>query len=74
MFIEFVIKTIWVVIKLIWSDKFSKVSIDLIIYSVPIHLRLPLNHGASLAWTGIVSIFRGATEDENGDDRDMYNE
>ena len=47
--------------------------IDLIIYSVPIHLRLPLNHGASLAWTGIVSIFRGATEDENGDDRDMYN-
>ena len=48
--------------------------IDLIIYSVPIHLRLPLNHGASLAWTGIVSIFRGATEDENGDDRDMYNE
>ncbi|CAJ1369162.1 unnamed protein product [Effrenium voratum] len=32
---------------------------DLIIYAVPIWLRLPLNHGISLAWTMILSSMRG---------------
>ncbi|GBG30090.1 Hypothetical Protein FCC1311_063102 [Hondaea fermentalgiana] len=32
---------------------------DLIIYSVPIYLRLPLNHAVSFIWCCILSIFRG---------------
>ena len=32
---------------------------DLIIYAVPIWMRLPLNHGVSLVWTMILSWMRG---------------
>lgn len=35
------------------------VPFDLIIYAVPIWMRLPLNHGISLAWTMILSALRG---------------
>jgi hypothetical protein len=41
---------------------------DIIIYSVPIHLRLHLNHIISFAWVGIVSMFRGDADDENEND------
>lgn len=36
------------------------VPFDLIIYAVPIWMRLPLNHGVSLAWTMILSALRGS--------------
>lgn len=32
-----------------------QVPFDLIIYAVPIWMRLPLNHGISLAWTMILA-------------------
>lgn len=32
---------------------------DVVIYSVPLYLRLPLNHAVSFAWCCILSIFRG---------------
>jgi len=32
---------------------------DLIIYAVPVWMRLPLNHAVSLAWTMILSWMRG---------------
>lgn len=35
---------------------------DMIIYSVPLHLRLHLNHIISFAWVAIVSVFRGDKE------------
>ncbi|CAE7030043.1 unnamed protein product [Symbiodinium natans] len=36
------------------------VPFDLIIYAVPIWMRLPLNHSVSLAWTMILSALRGS--------------
>ena len=33
---------------------------DLIIYSLPIWLRLPVNHAVSFVWTCILSVMRGA--------------
>jgi len=33
---------------------------DLIIYAVPVWMRLPFNHAVSLAWTMILSFLRGA--------------
>lgn len=33
---------------------------DLLIYAVPVWMRLPLNHAVSLAWTMILSFLRGA--------------
>ena len=38
---------------------------DVIIYSVPLHLRLHLNHIISFAWVALVSIFRGEEEEED---------
>lgn len=38
--------------------------LDLVIYSVPLHLRLPLNHAASFVWTAIVSFFRGGLDED----------
>jgi len=35
------------------------VPFDLIIYAVPVWMRLPLNHGVSLVWTMILSYMRG---------------
>ena len=35
---------------------------DLIIYSAPIHLRLPLNHGISFLWCCLLSVFRGGEQ------------
>lgn len=37
---------------------------DIVIYSVPLWLRLPLNHGISFAWCCILSIFRGGDAKE----------
>mmetsp|Transcript_26064 Transcript_26064/g.60218 ORF Transcript_26064/g.60218 Transcript_26064/m.60218 type:complete len:275 (-) Transcript_26064:48-872(-) len=37
------------------------VPFDMIIYAVPIWMRLPLNHAVSLAWTMILSSMRGAS-------------
>ncbi|GBG30088.1 Protein SYM1 [Hondaea fermentalgiana] len=34
---------------------------DLVIYSVPVYLRLPLVHTVSFAWSCILSVFRGDT-------------
>ena len=38
---------------------------DVIIYSVPLHLRLHLNHIISFAWVALMSIFRGEEEEED---------
>lgn len=43
--------------KAIWA---LWVPFDMIIYAVPIWMRLPLNHGVSLVWTMILSWMRGA--------------
>lgn len=32
---------------------------DLVIYSLPIHLRMHATHGIAFAWVGVVSLFRG---------------
>merc|ERR1711977_570337 len=45
---------------------------DLVIYSCPIWMRLPLNHGVSFVWTMILSVMRGddveaAAEADEGD-------
>jgi len=32
---------------------------DIVIYSVPMHLRLHLTHAVSFGWTVVLSIFRG---------------
>lgn len=40
----------------IWS---LWIPMDMIIYAVPIWMRLPLNHGVSLLWTMILSYMRG---------------
>lgn len=43
---------------------------DLIIYSVPVWLRLPLNHAISFCWCTILSFYRGGEQckvDENGE-------
>lgn len=46
-----------------WSDNQAIwmlwIPCDMLIYSSPIWLRLPLNHGVSLAWTMILSFMRG---------------
>uniref|UniRef100_A0A7S2WFS8 Uncharacterized protein n=1 Tax=Mucochytrium quahogii TaxID=96639 RepID=A0A7S2WFS8_9STRA len=36
---------------------------DLIIYSVPVYLRLPINHAISFIWCCVLSIFRGDDEE-----------
>jgi len=36
--------------------------VDLIIYSCPIHLRLPLNHSISFTWALVLSYFRGGKD------------
>ena len=45
---------------------------DLIIYSVPLHMRLHLNHGISFAWVALVSIFRGGSNVVASDDGGTY--
>lgn len=46
-----------------WPDNIGIWSLwvpgDIIIYAVPIWMRLPMNHGLSLLWTMILSFFRG---------------
>lgn len=39
---------------------------NLLIYAVPIHLRLPMNHCISAAWSFILSCFWGAKVEEKG--------
>ena len=54
-----------------WEDNLGMcgfwLPMDIIIYSVPLHLRLHLNHIISFAWVGLVSMFRGDADnvDEN---------
>lgn len=40
------------------------IPMDIIIYACPIWMRMPLNHGVSLAWTMILSWMRGQEEPE----------
>jgi len=51
--------------KNVWPDNMAIWSLwipfDMIIYAVPIWMRLPLNHGVSLAWTMILSSMRGSS-------------
>eukprot|EP00512_Aurantiochytrium_limacinum_P001036 CAMPEP_0171493052 /NCGR_PEP_ID=MMETSP0958-20121227/4754_1 /TAXON_ID=87120 /ORGANISM="Aurantiochytrium limacinum, Strain ATCCMYA-1381" /LENGTH=264 /DNA_ID=CAMNT_0012026645 /DNA_START=237 /DNA_END=1031 /DNA_ORIENTATION=+ len=51
-----------------WKDNFFQdnfgmcafwLPMDLVIYSVPVYLRLPLNHAISFVWCCILSVFRG---------------
>ena len=50
-----------------WQDNLGMcgfwLPMDLIIYSVPLHMRLHLNHGISFAWVALVSIFRGQKDE-----------
>lgn len=52
-----------------WEDNVGMcgfwLPMDLIIYSVPLHLRLHLNHGISFAWVALMSIFRGSKENDH---------
>ena len=41
------------------TARFFWVPANLLIFSVPIHLRLPVNHVVSLAWCCILSFWRG---------------
>eukprot|EP00929_Paragymnodinium_shiwhaense_P112913 TRINITY_DN81184_c0_g1_i1.p1 TRINITY_DN81184_c0_g1~~TRINITY_DN81184_c0_g1_i1.p1 ORF type:complete len:248 (-),score=59.95 TRINITY_DN81184_c0_g1_i1:89-832(-) len=49
-----------------WTDNIAMWSLwipaDIIIYSVPLWLRLPVNHGVSLVWTMILSWMRGSSK------------
>ena len=49
-----------------WQDNLGMcgfwLPMDLIIYSVPLHLRLHLNHIISFSWVALVSFFRGDAE------------
>jgi hypothetical protein len=42
---------------------------DLIVYAVPIWLRMPLNHGFSFIWTCYLSFLRGDEQPESGEDQ-----
>jgi hypothetical protein len=46
-----------------WEDNLGMCAfwlpLDLVIYSVPIWLRLPLNHGISFVWCAVMSFWRG---------------
>jgi hypothetical protein len=46
-----------------WKDNMAIwalwIPCDMVIYSAPLWLRLPLNHSVSLAWTMILSFMRG---------------
>jgi len=50
-----------------WKDNTAMwmlwIPADFLIYTVPVWLRLPLNHGVSLAWIMILSALRGETSD-----------
>lgn len=54
-----------------WGDNMAMwtlwIPADILIYSVPLWLRLPLNHGISLAWIMILSFMRG--DDKQGTDK-----
>jgi hypothetical protein len=49
-----------------WEDNLGMcgfwLPMDMVIYSVPLHMRLHLNHTISFAWVALVSIFRGGNE------------
>jgi hypothetical protein len=51
-----------------WSDNMAIwgmwIPMDAIIYSAPMWLRLPLNHGVSLLWTMCLSFMRGGGAEE----------
>eukprot|EP00947_MAST-08B_sp_MAST-8B-sp1_P000852 g852.t1 len=55
-----------------WMDNFGMcgfwLPMDFIIYGSPIHLRLPLNHGISFLWCCLLSIYRGAGDDQKNDE------
>ena len=61
-----------------WQDNLGMFAfwlpMDMIIYSVPLHLRLHLNHIISFGWVGLVSIFRGAKEPVADDDKEVISE
>jgi hypothetical protein len=46
-----------------WEDNLGMCAfwlpMDLIIYSAPLHLRMPLNHAISFIWVSVVSFMRG---------------
>ena len=46
---------------------------DLLVYAIPIWMRLPLNHGISIVWTMILSYMRGGRSEEGGDGEDRVN-
>ena len=47
-----------------WVDNIGMLAFwlpaDIVIYSVPIWIRLPLSHTISFMWTAILSAYRGA--------------
>jgi len=56
-----------------WSDNLAIwalwIPADIVVYSCPMWLRLPLNHGISFVWTCILSFMRGdAIKEEEQDD------
>ena len=50
-----------------WQDNLGMCAFwlpaDIIIYSVPVWLRLPLNHGISFVWCSILSFWRGGEKE-----------
>ena len=46
-----------------WEDNLGMCAFwgpaDIVIYSVPLWLRMPLNHAISFAWVSVVSFWRG---------------
>ena len=54
-----------------WVDNFGMTAfwlpVDIVMFSGPVWLRLPINHAASLLWTCVVSFFRGSDTDTDID-------
>jgi len=55
-----------------WEDNFGMtyfwVPANVIIFSVPLHLRMPLTHFFSFSWCMILSFWRGAEKDGNAEE------
>ena len=52
--------------KTFWVDNFGMagfwIPANYIIYALPLHLRLPVNHGVAFVWCGLLSFYRGADD------------